>query len=559
VPSITLSAEASTTLSETLPSYDLTSPVKTWASPLASADVNTLMTRWRTARRSLRSDATADGRYTAPLRARVGVRLKDDSYLWLGDAVEIGAATWDNAERVVAQVTAEDDEFVHVAEHPLGVLAYRLGITPVSGIDESWHSIVKCVDILVTDEADVVTDTLTSYRCETSTTGTRTYWLRYGGKARTESAVGALLDSSRWWVAASTTDLAALSEGRFVADNVTDGSTDSSGHVTGLLQQPLARSGAGLTNDECDAAGDSLANHTHVQTIMNNGRLYSLDDDGVLRITEPGNPLVTTAAVTVTGATPIAIAAVTGPLYASSFGRYAVYLFTTQGIYAVPQSSSGVCGEPRLVDRTVAQGGVTPTEAAGDVFFLDRWRRLCRLHGARVQTVMTDADVTQMVWCPAYRELWLLPSTGLPTVVMESGRMSVRTVNARQLWGDTLRARVVTSDGEVLDLCDEESSTMSITWRSHPFAAGDGLTPLRASRVVWNVSGDALTLQLSVMAHRGVDCHGFIVNALKVSGNVNAPFPVTLLSQPLRTLRLSVTGLAPTGTLVLPTSLSVSE
>ena len=83
-----------------------------------------------------------------------------------------------------------------------------------------------------------------------------------------------------------------------------------------------------------------------------------LPTGGDVVVTPPGNALVEAHRRSVTGTVPLAMAVVTKPLYSGGFGRYPVYVFTDDGIYAIPQSATGTLGEARLVDRTVIAAAV---------------------------------------------------------------------------------------------------------------------------------------------------------------------------------------------------------
>ncbi len=74
-------------------------------------------------------------------------------------------------------------------------------------------------------------------------------------------------------------------------------------------------------------------------------------------------------------------------------------------------------------------------------------------------------------------------------------------------------------------------------------------------RVLWNVDGEGLDLTLRLRGARGVNCHGFEVNSMRVHGALHSPVSLSVVAQPLRTVRLSIDGTAPSGTLILPTHL----
>ena len=265
-----------------------------------------------------------------------------------------------------------------------------------------------------------------------------------------------------------------------------------------------------------------------------------------------GNPLAESHRRRVVGAVPIAMAVVTRPLYSSGFGRYPVYVFTDDGIYAIPQSATGMLGEARLVDRTVIARGVPPVEGGGDVWLLSRHGHLCRLNGSRLTVSQRDVDCTALAWCDAQSELWMLPATGYPVVVMPSGRMSVRTVAAVQFYSDPRHAVAVTVAGTVLDLERETAAMMPVAWHSHPVAQHP-LMGEAVHRVVWHVSGGETDLTLKVVGQRGIMAQDRDVSVITVEGIVDQLLASPTMAVQSRTMRLSLDGEARSGTLLLPT------
>jgi len=248
------------------------------------------------------------------------------------------------------------------------------------------------------------------------------------------------------------------------------------------------------------------------------------------------------------------MAVVTKPLYSGGFGRYPVYVFTDDGIFAVPQSTMGALGEARLVDRTVVMPGVAPVEGGGDVWFVSRHRHLCRLTGARVEVCRRDADCRALAWCNAYSELWMLPSEGLPEVRMSDATLSRRSVGAVQLYSDPRHAVAVTAAGSLLDLEQEQAATMEVAWRSHPVA----LDPLRGRllhRVVWHVVSDGADLELRVTGQQGIMAREFVASVITVNGAIDQPLAAPTVAVQPRTVRFSLTGTASSGTLLLPSLL----
>ena len=227
-------------------------------------------------------------------------------------------------------------------------------------------------------------------------------------------------------------------------------------------------------------------------------------------------------------------------------------MFSDDGVYAIPQGAQGTLGEARLVDRTVVAAGVSPVEGGGSIWLVSRHGHLCRLDGSRLTVCCRDVGCVGLAWSGAHEELWLLRDSSYPVVLLPSGRMSVRTVAAAQLYCDPRHAVAVTDTGSVLDLECETDVAMPVVWRSHPVA----LHPLmgeRVHRVVWHLSGDELDLTLRVTGQRGIMAMEGDVSVVTVTGSVQQPLATPTVTVPCRTLRLSLEGMARSGTLLLPT------
>ena len=529
-PGLTVTAQVNTVTAD-IAAVDFVEPYTQWRAPLADADRNTFAALLRTAWNTLNTDARADGYRTAPVLVRWAVRLIDGSYLWMSDPVRVGDETLANADRVTAIVNTANSGFTGTQATAMPLRRYMLDITVSQGVPAAWQPLVAGIDVLVTDEAQLLTASRTlDYRCLTRTTGGREYVLEMGLSRRSAVAIDRELSSSHWHLIATAPATAQA------------GSQDFA-----VPEQAVT-----LTATQCAALATPLRLSGVVCSTAAGGRLYCCTDQGDVVVSAPGNALVEAHRRSVMGVTPIAMAVVTKPLYSSGFGRYPVYVFSDDGIYAIPQGAMGQLGEARLVDRTVIALGVPPVEAGGGVWLLSRHGHLCRLSGSQLVVSQYDVDCRAMAWCNAHEELWILPSTGYPLVLMHGGEMSERTLEPVQLYSDPRHALAVMADGDVLDLEQEQSGTVPVAWRTHPIA----LHPLMGEAVrgvVWHLSGDEVSLTLKLLGQRGVMAGESEVSVMNVSGAVDTPLASPTMACRPRTLRLEMTGEASSGTLLLPT------
>lgn len=529
VPQLRFTANCSTTSAD-IEAYAFVEPYTQWHAPLATADTTALARLLSAAWNALNADARADGRHTTPMLVRWAVRLKDGNYLWMSEPQRVGDETLANADRIAATVMTNSNGFIGVQASSLRLMHYALGIDVVTGIADEWLPLVESIDVLVTQEATLLTATRSlDYRCLTRTTSPREYVLEMGLSRRSASAIATQLASSPWQLLASAPASSQMTGNDFVAP-----------------LEPLT-----LTRAQCAAVGSMTGLSDIVCSTTAGGRLYCCTGQGDVVVSAPGNALVERHRRSVLGAAPLSIAVVTRPLYSGGFGRYPVYVFTDDGIYAIPQSATGTLGEARLVDRTVIAADVKSVEAGRDIWFVSRHRHLCRLSGAALTVVQREGDYTALAWCNTHGELWLLPRTGDPLALMPSGAMSRRSVEAVQLWSDPLHAIAVTSDGTVLDLERELPVMQSVAWCSHPVAL-NALMARYVRRVVWHVSGADVALTLRVIGQRGILSGDQDVSVVEVAGAASHPLATAPMLVPARTLRLESTGQAITGTLFLP-------
>lgn len=534
MPAVTLTA-ASTTQNVALEAYAFADAYRQWQAPLLSTDVAGLTSLLHTAWNAFAADVESLGRYSAPVLASWGVRLLDDSYLWLSEPVRLGDATLSNADRLTAAVTSDSTGVTGTAAAVWPLTHYGLQIAVTRDIAAEWLPLVKSIDVLVTRQARLLTtNPVLEYRCLTRTTGDREKVLEMGLSRRAATAVSRDLSASPWQLVASAPAAAHVAGSDFATPD-----------------EPLS-----LTPSQCASIG-RLPSLTGVTgSASAGGRLYCCTGDGEVVVSHPGNALVEAHRRSVLGASPLSLAVVTRPLYAGGFGRYPIYVFTDDGIYAIPQRATGTLGEARLVDRTVIAAGVAPVEAWRDVWFVSRHGHLCRLAGAQVTIAQRATGYRELAWCAAHDELWLLPATGYPVALMSSGAMSERTVAARQLYSDPRHAVAVADDGTVLDLEREQAAVQPVSWCSHPVALSS-LLGAAVGRVVWQVVGHSADLTLRVTGQRGIQSQEREVSAITVTGDIDQPLAAPVMKWPVRTVRLEVTGTARSGTLLLPTILYV--
>lgn len=683
LPVIHLGAVGLTTLSTDIDACTFAQPLSQWQMPLPAADRATLTGRVRTALTDLLTQANEGGLLAGPALVRYGVRLWDDSYLWLSAPVLVGHDTLQTNWRATTNATSDSSGFTGIEACSLQLRAYRLGITVVSGVATAWQGLVKSIDVLATPVAVPVRAGSLDYRMGTTRTGTRAYRMELGPAPRSAAALTGQLMGSDWRLVASTTAIATLGSGFTALNTATSGtalvpglttrSVTLPGTATALTgaqcaaivqqqsQQPLGgcaislngrryhapqtlrqqltwnplTAATALTAGTCTvravatlstvqglatvtrifalncvpagfsplvAVGNTRATHLRIEvstaastqvidtdldpwheagiaahftatlaphalasgtaaSVQTTGA--SLDATGLLLVSGTGNPFTTQRSHTLADAAIQALCVASRPIYNGGFGRYPIYLFTNQGIMALPLLASGNYGEARLLSRVRLQQGCTPVEGGDRVWFVDNHQVLTTVSGSTLTRHLTGCTATALCWNDALQELDLLLPGGTMQVLMAGDVTTLTTLAFQQLYARDGVALAVTASGQVLDLATEQpAAEQSIAWLTHPIA----LQRKRPTGIVWNLfmppastsvqlSNASTSVQLTLRGERGRNAHGFLISRLTVSGPLNAPVAAPVAAQPCRVARLQVSGTAPSGTLLQPVEL----
>ena len=534
---LTIAASNMPALSTTIAPQTFAQPYSRWQNPLNASDVASLTATLRSVWNALAADARSRDLYTGPILVRYGVRMHDDNYLWLSAATRLDGNTALNANSLRSAVTDDGSHYTGIDATTVAMQAFMNSVTVNDGIGAAWKPLVKAVDVLATEAASVVsTGSGIAYRAVTD--NNRVAWLEWSMPARAASEVTRQLAQSPWHVIASTTDLDALDRHQWVPSAIRPDITLSAEQAEMIAAR---QSATGI-----------------VATATAAGRLYTGTADGRVTMSVAGNVLVADQQVTIADQSLLSLAAVSRSLYSGGFGRYPVYVFTTHGIYAIPLTTGNRLSTPRLVSRAVIADGTRPVEGDRDIYFVSHRNALCRLRGSTVTTVLREVDVHHMAWDDAHSELWLLTASGRLLAIDSNDHYSERTVAATQLFDDVTHAIAIDGGGTCCDLCVEVPSTMAVAYRSHPIALNSWLDTV-PRRVLWNVDGDNMDLTLRLRGARGINCHGFEISSIGVHGALHTPISLSVVAQPLRTVRLSIEGTAQSGTLILPTHLQYSS
>ncbi|MGN0213495.1 MAG: hypothetical protein ACI4AH_01650 [Muribaculaceae bacterium] len=680
-PLVMFSAEEQSQVSHELSEYTFNSPYTSWTA-LSEIDRPGISKMLNSALQAMCSSASFDGRYCGCLAARIGVRLYDDSYIWMSAPQTVGA---DFIELAMAwsrvDLSSGSSGITNTQPATVSIATYRLAVTVVNVFSEEWDGIVKSVDLLVTPQQmpfDVSGNAQT--RCVTSTaSGSREQYLLIAPATRTRMAIAeALVNATRWQVVSSTSNFAALRQGKWIANNCAEALTPSIPGLVTYALQASAASGSTVSQSKCadilalagtrlacrslctnasriacaditlrhgmpwniaeyfaapyrnvacvamakvtlstadgcktisawanlpftptalspivtfpdsrathitlrlqadgnvlqwqsqlmpdnfgsqaSAVNPKLGNNTFADTgetmiTLPETQFFTETLTGYLALSSNGNPLVWHLNKTLPGTRIAAIASWVSPTYHSGLGRYPLFLFCSDGIYALPLLSSGNYGEARMLSRHTIASGCQPCETSAGVYFANKQGDIMSIANGILRRNLRNIGARQIAWNEAEHELWLMKPDGNIVVMMPSGRTYCRSLTATWLYSQA-NASFAAANNTLLDITRESDlKPMQVHWLTQPIV----LTPSANGmlrNVVWNIFTNSCDLQLQVNGERGTSCHGFMLSRINLAGSVNAPVCQRIAAPRLRTIRLSLSGTIDAHQLILPT------
>ena len=214
IPQIRLVAEEAGAVSATVARYEFRNGYTHWQSPLELEDLSAISANMRSAYTAIRGRAEAKSAHVQPVLARYGVRLYDDSYLWVSQPLLLGVGVQCGTELRTA-VESDSAAYKATAACEMTAKTFSISAEAIGGFDKSWDKMVKSVDILLTDELKpLLTSQNIEYRCETTTTGSRIQYLMMNfRRADVAATIGDVMCSGDWRVAYQITDFNALRAG----------------------------------------------------------------------------------------------------------------------------------------------------------------------------------------------------------------------------------------------------------------------------------------------------------------------------------------------------------
>lgn len=268
-----------------------------------------------------------------------------------------------------------------------------------------------------------------------------------------------------------------------------------------------------------------------------------------LSVSRVGNPFVTAQRRTVGQGSIVALTAVAKSLYSTVFGRYPVYAFTSEGIYAVSYKEIGDYSDAQLVSR-VRLGDTGAMAASPDkVFFVSERDELCALAGKDVAVLEKTQGVTQLAWVASENELLLRYTDNSVEVFMPCGRRYGRTTGLCRVYSDFYDAVASDLSGNWVNLNKENSGTLPIIVETYPIAIKDdeSIAPMM---MMVNATGDFDEVKVELRGSNGVTYDWRTLAEISLSGTCCHPVMQRIYAKPCRLVMLCVKGAAKSGAIL---------
>ena len=228
-------------------------------------------------------------------------------------------------------------------------------------------------------------------------------------------------------------------------------------------------------------------------------------------------------------------------------GRHSVCLFAVEGVYLLSFDTKDNCSGTTLISRLTTDGNNSVTATSEGLAFIAADGGICRIKGTKAtRTGITVRNAKSIGYSMHFDEIWIEDSEGF-TIVENEGNYYRRDLKASI--AATQEHTLLIGNGTILTPEKETEESIRISM----------LTPavvmpctMRASAVIWDITGDNLDIRLAVYGDNGRSCCGSLIAALEVKGSPGSPLFHRIAAPFVRTVRLSASGTLPPRTLLYP-------
>lgn len=210
IPKIVLSQGETVVAAEKLQSYQFKGTYTHWEAPLDDMDIKEIRKSMFTAYNAMCVTAKNKGRFVQPIMARYMVRMWDNSILFASAPVIVGNGM-QGIEEIKREVTVSGSNFSTLSEGELALNSFGIAMTAIKGIGLEYDGLIKAIEVYYAEAPDPIIPESMFYKCETTQTGTRKYYMTANlGHEALPTFGEELANCDNWKLIARITDLEIL-------------------------------------------------------------------------------------------------------------------------------------------------------------------------------------------------------------------------------------------------------------------------------------------------------------------------------------------------------------
>lgn len=314
------------------------------------------------------------------------------------------------------------------------------------------------------------------------------------------------------------------------------------GNLTGVDEQGIAYFVSSDTAENTFAAGISFS--------VESDSVFQDDNLPRLTISREGNPLVTGEWRMVGQGEIMGVVSAAKPIFSGVFGRYPLYVFSVDGVYAVAYKASGDYKDAQLISHRILGRQLALTASGEDVYFVSLQGELCCLSGKDVKVLDKTENVAQLQWVNAFGELLVRREDDSVEVYMPGGRRYRRDARLAHVFGDVHTALGQNSAGRLVNLNDETLQWLIVALETYPMALNDGALIAPMQFTANQVGSFAENAEIKLLGSDGTKCEWRELATISLADSCCRRIEKRIYSHPCRLVKLKLTGNAATGTVI---------
>lgn len=342
---------------------------------------NAVTEAWNRGVSSIRNE----GCFAYPVMVRVGLRLWDGSLYALSDSVNVEDMDYPSVIRGLFPLVKESKGYTGTAATDVSVDKYTLTLKLENSIDAAWESVVRSVDVYVSDEQSIL-----------SGIGSVSY---NSGSDK----LSCVLEQSNRATLAQNMEYRPMRK---------------------VLSLPVSSVGSYTLYNKVGIAAKSVSTVTPpaacAEHIASHGGFLHIAGTGVVSTMRRGNPLVT-AGSTMVGDTIAWVEA--QPTGGGAYTRQYLYIFADKGVYALTHDYEGKHTNCRPVSMIRVDSGARVAPSDEGVWALSMEGTLVLFKDCSVEgSISGMCSAESVMWHQRLKELWICSSQWGVSLVLQKDK-----------------------------------------------------------------------------------------------------------------------------------------